>query len=435
MSSTEWVERLSPDDLAVLEEVRADWIKSGLSTEPTDRLKAQAAAAEAYKAVGINPPRINIWLKSPWAGNTMMKLLQSDLEWAWELNTAQLEVWDAVWKQLLPQMESLIGEAQWQEVRRKARQDATKKIVDRHGVAIEKQVKEAFGENLGVYIWKYLRHFCGPLMYSRMRSTAEEKVKTAIEGKLSAIAADQVYHELVQAVHQQVWSYVAEPLRQQVPQMGGVLAGPQKWENGYGQHDAGWLSYYDFVARIGVKGTEPLHGLQKLSQSCGWFWPYEKICVLTERATALERDNRRRLHGETSMAMGFGDGWGVFAWHGVIVPGYVVLLPEPLTFDLIEAEPNVEVRRVLIERFGLDQYLREGRVAKMHEDQCGILYRMQSREDEPILVVRVMNSTPEPDGTIKEYFLRVPPTMQRARQAVAWTFGLTEEEYQPLVET
>jgi len=435
MSSTEWVERLSPDDLTLLEEVRADWLSTGLSSKPTDRGKAQAALAEAYTAAGLKAPRINIWLQSPWAGNTVMKLLQSDLEAPWELSTAQLEVWDAVWKQLLPQMEALIGENQWQDVRRRVRKEATQKIVDRHDVVIEKQVKEAFAEGLGVYIWQYLRHFAGPAMYSRLRSTAEEQVKKNIDGKLSAIAHDQVYHELVQAVHQQVWSYVAEPLRQQVPFPAGILGGPQKWENGYGQHDAGWLSYYDFVGKIGVKGTEALHGLQQLAKSCGWFWPYEKICVLTDRPVLLQRDNRRRLHGDTKMALGYADKWGMYAWNGVLVPAYVVLLPEPLTFELIEAEQNIEVRRVLIERFGLEKYLREGSVGKIHEDQCGILYRMQSQGDEPIMVVRVKNSTPEPDGTIKEYFLRVPPNMQRARQAVAWTFGLTEEEYQPLVET
>jgi hypothetical protein len=74
-------------------------------------------------------------------------------------------------------------------------------------------------------------------------------------------------------------------------------------------------------------------------------------------------------------------------------------------------------------------------VIKIHQDHCGILYRMNLASDEPILVVRVQNSTPEPDGTIKEYFLRVPPNMMRARQAVAWTFGLSEEEYAPLAET
>lgn len=435
MSSTEWVERLSPDDLTVLENVRDEWLKSGLSTAPTDRAKAQAAAAAAYTAAGLKPPRIFIWLQSPWAGNTVMRLLKSDLDSPWELGTTQLDVWDAVWKQLLPQMEQQVGATLWQETRKRVRQEATQRVVDRHGVEIEKQIKEQFAEGLGLYIWQYLRRFAGPQMYSRLRSTAEEQVKKNIDGKLSAIAADQVYHELVQAVHQQVWSYVAEPLRQQVPFPAGILGGPQKWENGYGQHDAGWLSYYDFVGRIGVKGTEPLRGLQDVARSCGWFWPYEKICVMTDRPVSLQRDNRRRLHGDTKMALGYADKWGMYAWNGVLVPPYVVLLPEPLTFELIEAEQNVEVRRVLIERFGLERYLREGSVGKIHEDQSGILYRMQSQGDEPIMVVRVRNSTPEPDGTVKEYFLRVPPTMLRARQAVAWTFGLTEEEYQPQVET
>jgi hypothetical protein len=421
--------------MAVLEQVRDEWLKTGLSTAPTDRPKAQAAAAEAYNAAGLKPPKINIWLPSPWAGNTVMRLLKSDLDSPWELSTAQLEVWDNVWKQLLPQMESLIGEAQWQDVRRRVRKEATQKVVDRHDSIIEKQVKEMFAEGLGVYIWQYLRRVAGPQMYTRLRSTAEDRTKANIDGKLSAVAADQAYHELVYAIHQQIWSYVGEPLRQQVPFPAGILGGPQKWENGYGQHDAGWLSYYDFLNRIGVKGCEPMRGLMQLAQSCGWFWPYEKICVFTDRPVLLQRDNRRRLHGETKMALGYADKWGIHAWHGVMVPAYVVLLPEPLTFDLIEAETNVEVRRVLIERFGLERYLREGSVGKIHEDQCGILYRMQSQGDEPIMVVRVKNSTPEPDGTIKEYFLRVPPTMLRARQAVAWTFGLTEEEYQPIVET
>lgn len=37
---------------------------------------------------------------------------------------------------------------------------------------------------------------------------------------------------------------------------------------------------------------------------------------------------------------------------------------------------------------------------------------------------RVVNSTPEADGTYCRYFLRVPPTIGTARAAVAWTFGI-----------
>jgi hypothetical protein len=57
------------------------------------------------------------------------------------------------------------------------------------------------------------------------------------------------------------------------------------------------------------------------------------------------------------------------------------------------------------------------------------------RNDEAVVVVEVQNSTPESDGSRKTYFLRVPPRTQTAREGVAWTFGLGEEQYAPGVES
>ena len=49
-------------------------------------------------------------------------------------------------------------------------------------------------------------------------------------------------------------------------------------------------------------------------------------------------------------------------------------------------------------------------------------------DDEPLRVVEVVNSTPEPDGTYRRYLLRVPPTTRTAREAVAWTFGFDDPQ-------
>lgn len=62
--------------------------------------------------------------------------------------------------------------------------------------------------------------------------------------------------------------------------------------------------------------------------------------------------------------------------------------------------------------------------------------RKEQPNDEPIVVVRVKNSTAEPDGTFKDYFIRVPPTITNASHAVAWTFGIEPHEYyDPMLET
>ena len=55
--------------------------------------------------------------------------------------------------------------------------------------------------------------------------------------------------------------------------------------------------------------------------------------------------------------------------------------------------------------------------------------------DDSLTMVKVINSTPEPDGSYKNYFLRVPPTCQTAEEGVSWTFGFSSDNYQPNIET
>jgi hypothetical protein len=71
----------------------------------------------------------------------------------------------------------------------------------------------------------------------------------------------------------------------------------------------------------------------------------------------------------------------------------------------------------------------------MHSDEFGELYRKELAGDEPLVMVCVINKTPEPDGTYKKYFLRVPPQITTAKDAVAWTFEQPTEGYTPSQET
>jgi hypothetical protein len=63
------------------------------------------------------------------------------------------------------------------------------------------------------------------------------------------------------------------------------------------------------------------------------------------------------------------------------------------------------------------------------------LFRKELAGDEPLVMVKVVNATPEADGSFKDYFLRVPPTVQTAREAVAWTFGKAADDYGPVKES
>jgi hypothetical protein len=183
----------------------------------------------------------------------------------------------------------------------------------------------------------------------------------------------------------------------------------------------------------------------EIARSAGPWWALPGLAIVSERPALIRRDDRARLHASTGPALAYADGTTIWAWRGARVPREAIEHPEAITIESIDAERNAEVRRVLIERFGEERYIRADGATIVSEDETGRLWRRASgraasrwhwvQPDEPVVMVEVTNTTPESDGTRKTYVLRVPPDMRTAREAVAWTFGMTGEAYRPRVES
>ncbi|GAA3138882.1 hypothetical protein GCM10010466_32450 [Planomonospora alba] len=196
-----------------------------------------------------------------------------------------------------------------------------------------------------------------------------------------------------------------------------------------GQQDAPWLSLFDALERPETEG------LARVARSAGWWWPFERVAVVCERPAELHLDALSRLHRADGPALLFPDGFAAHAWGGMPVPAGFSAAMAALTPERIRAERNAELRRVMLEHFGYDRYLSESGAAPVHRDETGVLWRIDLPDDEPVVMVEVVNSTAEPDGTFRKYWLRVPPATRTARAGVAWTFGLSETDYRPERET
>jgi len=195
-----------------------------------------------------------------------------------------------------------------------------------------------------------------------------------------------------------------------------------------GQHDAAWLAAFD------GRGDR-LAGLAEVARNAGWWWPYERAVVISERPEVLHRDEAGRLdHGEGA-ALAYRDGFALHAWRGMPVPAAFLAELASLTPQRIREEENAELRRVMLEYYGYDRYLTESGAEPVHRDETGILWRIALDGDEDVVMVEVVNSTPEPDGTHRTYWLRVPPATRTAKDGVAWTFGLEGAAYAPVRQT
>jgi hypothetical protein len=135
------------------------------------------------------------------------------------------------------------------------------------------------------------------------------------------------------------------------------------------------------------------------------------------------------------------DIWGtrVYYYDDIIVPSHFIEKKHELTLEMILKHKNVEVRHVGLKIYGIDRVFEEKHFRLLDCDKKTEAMLLQFNFDDVngdrYTFVRVKNSTPEVDGTHKYYFLCVPPYMSTARQAIAWTFGKSEEEYCPKQET
>jgi hypothetical protein len=90
--------------------------------------------------------------------------------------------------------------------------------------------------------------------------------------------------------------------------------------------------------------------------------------------------------------------------------------------------PNVTIRRQAVERYGFERLIKEKAASEINHDDFGKLWRITLKNEPNMMILEVVNATQEPDGSYAHYYLRVPPTMKTAQEAVAWSFNVTEEE-------
>lgn len=92
--------------------------------------------------------------------------------------------------------------------------------------------------------------------------------------------------------------------------------------------------------------------------------------------------------------------------------------------DLLACK-NQEIKQQALKKFGYENFVREAKMDEIDRDGENALLRKGD-----IVFAYVKDSS-----TPRRYLLRVPPTMKTLRDAIAWTFNMRPEEYQPLIET
>lgn len=438
MTTTDASEFVSSEMATRLTGAASAWEEIAFASGPADRAEAEAGVRSAYQAVGLAEPDHIVWLPSPAQGAVAAALLTGGAAVRDTFDSIGLgRVMDEVSAQFSgvseagPSVRELVRTGPWERARAEV-------------VA-----------SLGVHAWPHAWQLTGARLWPGVHRLVNA-IRTGIAASASTAAstpgAADGGDDGAAAVNVDVDDDVAEA---------AALLRQATLDAVFGQQDAPWLALFDGLGGLdgfgrvdalgGLDGFDrvdglgglngdarrvaSLDGLMRVARAAGWWWPFERMAVLCERPVSMHRDDLGRLHRATGPALAFADGFALYAWHGMPVPADFGAAMADLTPERIRQEENAELRRVMLEHFGIDRYLTESAATPVQRDAAGVLWRLELPDDEPLVMVEVVNSTPEPDGTSRTYFLRVPPWTRTAQEGVAWTFGLAEGDYRPERET
>lgn len=374
---------LSDETKAMLADHRREWVASQMSTAAADRVRAEEGVLRAYHAAGLALPDHIVWCNGP-----------RELAERWRAETIDSR-----------------------PTGRRARM-----AMGRAG----SNVRNVLIDGLFAQTVAAVERACG-------RSWRQAVAETLRLGRPSPLNSG-VFAATLQAID--------EPASRPVFRLrwwgrrgsGAYFGRPTFRDSGYSIHELGWLGTYQFLHdRCGiVEPTAALAGLWQVANETGWIVPHEGICWLGERHCVLKSDANERLHSADGPALVYRDGIRIYMWKGVQVPAALIDNPARISVRAIDRELDPVVRRCMIDIVTPERYIAMGGAVRINQDETGVLWRKLWWGFDAWAAVEVINGTPEPDGTRKHYYLQVPPTVRTAREAVAWTYGLSEHQYAQL---
>jgi hypothetical protein len=395
--------------------VRNEFIAASVCTDPADRSAAEAAIRWMYEFHGREAPRF-IWCASPAAVHLALRVLAAN-DGAWLLGGG-----GHVYTKVLRGMD---GSSIVHQVEESLRRSLEESLGPEYYHALPLgQVAAMLEESLSGALYRLL----------------EKPLRALLRGPLGDSARDSVRDSLPEVA----WPATGE----WVPVKGmerdaftGHLAG---------QHQSKVLDY-EAPRRLGLvtysaRDSEWLDCWCTLFRSCGWWWPYERVCVVAERPAIAHAENHPRAkwgpvvpHCPDGPAIAFRDGWAVHSWHGVLVPA--TLVEDGWDVPTILAERNVEIRRCAIEKLGwaeLERHLHSvasapdpgspGQVLTL----CDVPEAFKRIFPWPVRLLLCSNGTPEADGTRRRFALMVPARHTDPVAAAAETYGWSRKQYASL---
>jgi hypothetical protein len=191
-----------------------------------------------------------------------------------------------------------------------------------------------------------------------------------------------------------------------------------------------YLSFFRHITKLPLDYSKWQHW-ETAALHAGPRFMHAKFAIVCDRPEFIRRDSAHRPHCTDGPFCRWRDGVALYRVRGVEVPRKWIEQRETLDPMTALTSPNIEQRRAAAEIIGWSRVMEKMLPRTIDRDsdpEIGELLEV-TIEHAPARFLKVRC------GTGRVFVLPVPREMRTAREANAWTYGLSADEFRPEVRT
>jgi hypothetical protein len=347
---------LTPEQEAELPLFRQKYLNIACSGQRADRAELQSAINDAYALIDKPAPTLLI-MSSPAAAMLTLTALShfishtvtSFSDQSWE------QFWDQRWDQL-GQIRSRLSDQLGEQFKTQLWDQFREHLSYQLKTQLWDQFRSQVPDELKGQLWgQFKKHLTGQL--SRQFNG---QFKGQLWDRLDSQCREQLGDEIVNQLHQQLRGHFRDQL---------INNSQYFWES----QDLYAIAWARFAQQIGAK-LDPetdrhLDILERIARQCEWWWPYDGLCIASERPLLVKLDERHRLHCDHGPAITYADGYDFWGWHGVSVPKKWIMDKAIKAEEAIRWQ-KAEQHRAAMEILGWDMIMAKlnARTINKHDD-------------------------------------------------------------------
>ena len=175
--------------------------------------------------------------------------------------------------------------------------------------------------------------------------TTEDRINKQIKSSVQ----NHIYSEIISATVEHIGELIREALSP---------ANRLRMIIYLGHYRAAYLDYVLNVLKLSFS-RHIITAHLRLWGHINYYLPFDDVCMVSERYSELKIDKQGLAHDEEDKAICYPDGWGIYCWHGEIVPEFVIRQSDEITPEKIISEKDPELAIKMLNRFGEPRFLRE----------------------------------------------------------------------------